>query len=523
MTRHLNRTTLIFSLVILALLAAGLYFGGNALSGAAGQNTNAQQGTGPNLALNKPTTASGVCVPGTEAPKANNGTAVDVYDKWCDNTSASKWWQVDLGANYTLTHVAITHAGVLEPVHYNTRGFNVQVSTDAVNWTTVATVTNNAANTTSSAFAQTNARYVKLNITQADQLGNSAARIFEVSVYGTGGTSPTSAPTVSGTIGTGNLALNKPAISSSVCLSSTLAGKANNGTMVDVYDKWCDNSSVTKYWQVDLRGQYSISQIMINHAGAIEGASFNTRAYNVQISANGGTWTTVATVTNNTANSTFHTFPAATAQFVRLNITQGTQTDNSAARIYEVQVYSTAQSTPVPQPTATKPPTSIPPTLRPNLVVDPGFEAGSTSWKAYYATPDTHSYSSRSLSNYLATTPVHAGSRSLALCKQILCDDESVKQTLTVVLPANATLTFWVRMVTQQTTQADDKLKVLIIAPNIGTIEMSMFHWETTPNQWIQKTISIAGYAGKTVTLEFLAKNGPSGLTTWYIDDVEIR
>jgi hypothetical protein len=53
----------------------------------------------------------------------------------------------------------------------------------------------------------------------------------------------------------------------------------------------------------------------------------------LETSADGTTWTTAATVTNNTASTTSHTV-TATGRYIRLSTT------DSIARIYEFEAYS---------------------------------------------------------------------------------------------------------------------------------------------------------------------------------------
>lgn len=141
---------------------------------------------GANLALNKPATASGSCA-GTTPDQAVNGEWIGGFStKWCDAGSASKWWQVDLGAVYNLSQFVIYHTGAGgaddDLATYNTRDFNIQVSMDNLDWTTVATVAGNTADITTHNTTPTNARYVRLNITAGEQDG-STARIYEVLVY----------------------------------------------------------------------------------------------------------------------------------------------------------------------------------------------------------------------------------------------------------------------------------------------------------------------------------------------------
>jgi hypothetical protein len=58
------------------------------------------------------------------------------------------------------------------------------------------------------------------------------------------------------------------------------------------------------------------------------------------VSNDGTNWTTVSTVTGNTASVTVHPITPTSARYVRLNIQTPTSDGNTAARIYEVEVYA---------------------------------------------------------------------------------------------------------------------------------------------------------------------------------------
>jgi hypothetical protein len=80
--------------------------------------------------------------------------------------------------------------------------------------------------------------------------------------------------------------------------------------------------------------------VTVRHASAGgESTDWNTRDFDLQISTNGTTWTTVASPRASTAGVTQHAVGAA-ARYVRLNVITATQTPDSAARIYEVEVYA---------------------------------------------------------------------------------------------------------------------------------------------------------------------------------------
>jgi putative alpha-1,2-mannosidase len=129
------------------------------------------------LALNRPTTASGQCNANESPAKAANGTWTGGNaDKWCDNASPQKWWQVDLGAVNTLDSVVIFHAGAgNEDTSWNTLDFALKVSTDGTTWETVADVTGNTDSVSVHPITAFAARYVRLEIVHATQTGTTGA------------------------------------------------------------------------------------------------------------------------------------------------------------------------------------------------------------------------------------------------------------------------------------------------------------------------------------------------------------
>jgi lysophospholipase L1-like esterase/predicted esterase len=140
----------------------------------------AQQGK-PNVALNKTATAISYLT-GEEPAKAVDGAK---NSKWCSNTTGDKWLQVDLGKTYTMNRWVVKHAGAGgEATTTNTRDFKLQKSSDGSTWTDVDPVTGNTSSITDRGVTPFSARYVRLYITQAEQSGNVAARIYEFEVYG---------------------------------------------------------------------------------------------------------------------------------------------------------------------------------------------------------------------------------------------------------------------------------------------------------------------------------------------------
>ncbi|HVK25040.1 MAG TPA: GH92 family glycosyl hydrolase [Actinokineospora sp.] len=137
-----------------------------------------------------------------------------------------------------------------------------------------------------------------------------------------------------------NLALNRPTTSAAPCGTAEGPEKAVNGSVSGGRsDKFC--SLATSAWlRVDLGSAKAIKSFVVKHAGAGgESTAYNTKAFTIETSNDGTTWTNRVTVTANTANVTTHPVTVS-ARYVRLSVTTPTQTTNAATRVYELEVNS---------------------------------------------------------------------------------------------------------------------------------------------------------------------------------------
>lgn len=108
----------------------------------------------------------------------------------------------------------------------------------------------------------------------------------------------------------------------------------------DKTKKWCATGSAPHEITIDLGSVMAVSAVDISHAEAGgEGADMNTKSYAVYTSEDGAGFEEVRSVTKNTAGSTHDAFAPVNAQFVKLVVNKPTQGSDSAARIYEVEVY----------------------------------------------------------------------------------------------------------------------------------------------------------------------------------------
>lgn len=108
----------------------------------------------------------------------------------------------------------------------------------------------------------------------------------------------------------------------------------------DVTKKWCATGSAPHEITLDLGDVRTVSAVDVYHAEAGgEGADMNTKSYAIYVSEDGAAFEEVRSVTRNTAGTTHDAFAPVKARFVKLVINKPTQGSDSAARIYEVEVY----------------------------------------------------------------------------------------------------------------------------------------------------------------------------------------
>jgi len=137
-----------------------------------------------------------------------------------------------------------------------------------------------------------------------------------VAVYNKGpGSNPTPTPTTSPTSGGGggsNIALNKPATSSSNENASLGPANAVDGNLST---RWSSGFSDPQWIRVDLGQSYNISHVTLNWEAAYG------RAYQIQTSPDGNTWTTIFSTTTGDGG-TDDLGVTGTGRYIRMNGTQ---------------------------------------------------------------------------------------------------------------------------------------------------------------------------------------------------------
>ncbi|GAA4255900.1 discoidin domain-containing protein [Dactylosporangium darangshiense] len=265
---------------------------------------------GTNVARGKTATASSV--EQAQFP-ASNVVDGDETTRWSSAFADPQWVQVDLGQSYAINHVTVSWEAACA------KSFTIQTSTNGSTWATVYTNTNATSDYYDVNLSAT-ARYVRVNGTaRASQWGYS---VYELAVFSTGGT--TSPPPTATLLSQGH-----PATASSsenASFTAPMAFDGNTGT------RWSSAFSDPQWVQVDLGGNHTLSQVVLNWEAAY------ATAFQIQTSTNGTTWTNVYSTTGATGGQ--QSIPVTgTARYVRMNGTQrATQWGYS---LWEFQVYGT--------------------------------------------------------------------------------------------------------------------------------------------------------------------------------------
>jgi hypothetical protein len=225
------------------------------------------------LSQGQPTTASSVqsaSFPASAATDGNTGT------RWSSAFSDPQWLQVDLGSSASITQVVLQWEAA-----YAT-AFQIQTSPDGSTWTTIYSTTTGTGGTQTLNITGSG-RYVRMyGTTRATQYGYS---LWEFGVYGS---------LSGGSCGTANAALNQPATASSTENASFPASAAVDG---NTGTRWSSAFSDPQWLQVDLGSSKNICQVTLDWETAY------ARAFQIQTSPDGSTWTTIFSTTTGTGGA----------------------------------------------------------------------------------------------------------------------------------------------------------------------------------------------------------------------------
>jgi endoglucanase Acf2/fibronectin type 3 domain-containing protein len=248
------------------------------------------------LALGKQAYASSIqcdAFPASNAVDGNSGS------RWSSQFSDPQWIYVDLGATYNISEVTLNWENAAG------KDYQIQVSSDATNWTTIKSVTGN---TTSGVHDYTGlsgiGRYVRMDGSARDtQYGYS---LYDFNVYGTGTTA-------------GVTPLSQAGWTASA--SSTAGGdSAANPIDGKPGTRWSSGTAQTagQWFQLDLGSAQTFDRITLDPGRSVHDFA---RGYEVLVSNNGTDWSSQTAIASGAGSSSLEDIQLAgpvTARYVRI-------------------------------------------------------------------------------------------------------------------------------------------------------------------------------------------------------------
>jgi len=252
------------------------------------------------------------------------GNAIDGNNssRWSTNQTQRNGQQlvINLGQAQTFSRVVLDQTN--SPNDYP-RGYNVEVSNNGQNWTSVATGSPSQANVLNIDFAEQTASQIRIRQTGSN--GSFWWSIHELNVFGpegnTGGGN-TGGDTGGGNTGGGNS--DAPLSDRSAWTLSATNGQNSVSNAIDgnASSRWSTNQTQRngQVFTVNFNAARSFDRVVLNQAGS---PNDYPRGYNVEVSNNGQNWTSVAsgTPTQTQTPELVIDFAQQTANYMRIRQT----------------------------------------------------------------------------------------------------------------------------------------------------------------------------------------------------------
>ncbi|MCX5555088.1 hydrolase [Streptomyces sp. NBC_00038] len=149
------------------------------------------------------------------------------------------------------------------------------------------------------------------------------------------------------------------------------------------------------------------------------------------------------------------------------------------------------------------------------LLANPGFESGSSSWTASSGVITTDTGQAARTGSYKAWLNGYGAAHT-----------DTLSQSVTIPSGCAATLSFYLHVDTAETTTstAYDTLKAQVLNSS-GTVLATLATYSNlnAATGYTQRTFNLAGYAGQTVTVKFTGIEGSTLQTSFVIDDTALN
>jgi subtilisin family serine protease len=155
---------------------------------------------------------------------------------------------------------------------------------------------------------------------------------------------------------------------------------------------------------------------------------------------------------------------------------------------------------------------TTPPPTGGNLLANPGFESGATGWSA----------TSGVITN-ASGAPARTGSWKAWMTGYGSTHTDTLSQAVTVPAASSATLSFHLFVSSQETTTstAYDRLTVQAVSGGTTTT-LATYSNLNKGSSYVQRTLDMSAFTGKSVTLRFTATEDSSLATSFVVDDTSL-
>ncbi len=154
-----------------------------------------------------------------------------------------------------------------------------------------------------------------------------------------------------------------------------------------------------------------------------------------------------------------------------------------------------------------------PPPTGSNLLLNPGFESGAVNWTG----------TSGPITNNTGR-PARTGSWKMWLGGNGTTSTENEAQSVAIPASAtSATLSFWIRIDTSETTSSTvyDTAKIQIV-DGATTTTLATYSNLNANSTYVQKSFNVTAYKGKTISVKFLMNEDSSLQTSFVVDDTSL-
>ena len=156
--------------------------------------------------------------------------------------------------------------------------------------------------------------------------------------------------------------------------------------------------------------------------------------------------------------------------------------------------------------------TPPPPPPSGNLLLNPGFESGNTSWSA-----------SSGVITSSSSAPARTGSWKAWLDGYGTTHTDTLSQNVTVPSASSATLSFYLYVSSNETTTstAYDRLTVQVVSGG-STYTLGSFSNLNEGSSYVLRSFDMSAFTGRTVTVKFTGTEDSSLATSFVIDDTSL-